>query len=156
LFGLRGRQTLRAGRLEALELVEGAVIVALAGIDQALEAFEGKGAGDEGVAGRAGIDGRVFLQEDVGGVVPQFGFDAPQAAQAPLVMDEGIDEEPLDGVGRAVLLVVLGGKLGEIAGGFVEHDLMRRVDAVLEGVELGCGLLWGGGVWFGSFHKTST
>jgi hypothetical protein len=33
---------------------------------------------------------------------------------------------------------------GEIFGGFVEHDLVLGADAVLEGVEAGCGLALGG------------
>jgi hypothetical protein len=43
------------------------------------------------------------------------------------------------------VLVVFGGELGEIFGGFVEHDLLSGIDAVLEGVEAGCGLTLGSG-----------
>jgi hypothetical protein len=49
-------------------------------------------------------------------------------------VNEGIDEEALVGIGGAVVFVVFGGKLGEIFGGFVEHDLVLGIDAVLEGV----------------------
>jgi hypothetical protein len=43
-------------------------------------------------------------------------------------------------MGGIVVFVVFGGQLGEIFGGFVEHDLVLGVDAVLEGVDAGCGL----------------
>jgi hypothetical protein len=42
-------------------------------------------------------------------VLPQFGFDAAHAAEAPFTCNERIDEETLAGVGRAVMLVVSGG-----------------------------------------------
>jgi hypothetical protein len=101
--------------------------------------FEFAGGGGEGVAGRAGRGFHIFRQEGVGGGVPELGFGAAHAAEAPLAVDEGIDEETLIGIGGAVVLVVFGGELGETFGGFVEHDLMRGVDAVFPGVETGCG-----------------
>jgi hypothetical protein len=62
LFGLRGGGFGYWGAhgmapchfLEALEFFEGAVVGALQGIDDPLEALEDYGIGGEGVAGRAG------------------------------------------------------------------------------------------------------
>ena len=70
---------------------------------------------------------------------PEIGFDAAQTAETPFVVDHGIDEETLVGVGRAVEFMVFGGQLGEIFGGFCEHDLLLGMDAVLQGVEAGLG-----------------
>ena len=66
---------------------------------------------------------------------------------APFVGDERVDEETLFGIGGAVLLVVFGGEAGEIAGGFVEHDLGSGDYAVLCRVVAGYGLGLGG--WAG-------
>ncbi|MGA3238232.1 MAG: hypothetical protein ABSG03_18220 [Bryobacteraceae bacterium] len=110
-----------------------------------LETLEGVGIGGEGVAGSAcqgGLD--IFYQAGVVGVVPEIGFDAACAAEAPFVVDERVDQEALIGVGGAVVFVVFGGELGEILGFFVEHDLVDGVDAVLESVETGGGLAGGG------------
>jgi len=66
-----------------------------------------------------------------GGMFPENGFNAAHAAEAPFVVDESVDKFALRGTGGAVLLVILGGEFGEIYGGFVEHDLLFGVDAVL-------------------------
>jgi hypothetical protein len=58
-------------------------------------------------------------------------------------VNKRIDEEALGGIGGAVVFVVFGGEIGEIFGGFVEHDLLLSIDAVLEGVVAGCGLARG-------------
>jgi hypothetical protein len=131
---------------EAVQFVEGAVIVALAGVDHPLEALEEVRVGGEGVGGIAGLGFRMLGEEGVGGVLPEDGFDAAHAAEAPLVCNERIDEETLVGIGGAVVFVVFGGELGEIAGGFVEHDLVNGDDAVLHGVVAGCGLALSGAV----------
>ena len=122
------------------------MIVALAAVDHPLEALEVAGVGGEGVGGVAGLRFRMLGKEGVSGVFPEDGFDAAHAAEAPFVVNEGIDEEALVGIGGAVVLVVFGGESGEIAGGFVEHDLMNGDDAVLHGVVAGCGLALGGAV----------
>jgi hypothetical protein len=131
--------------LEALQFFEGAVPGALKGIDDPLEALKDAGIGGEGVAGSAG-DGcvEIFYDKEVGGALPELGFDAAGAAEAPLVVNQSIDEEALVGIGGAVVFVVFGGELGEIFGFFVEHDLVNGVDAVLQGVEPGYGLARGG------------
>jgi hypothetical protein len=126
--------------LLVLQFFEGAVIVALAAVDHPLEALEVAGVGGEGVGGIAGLRFGMLGKEGVGGVFPENGFDAAHAAEAPFVVNEGIDEEALVGIGGAVVLVEFGGEIGEILGGFVEHDLLLGIDAVLEGVEAGRGL----------------
>ena len=107
--------------------------------------FIAAGIGGEGVAGSAGRgDLDIFYQEGVAGGLPERGFDAANAADTPFVVHESVDEEALIGIGGVVMFVVFGGELGEILGGFVEHDLVNGVDAVLQGVESGCGLSRGG------------
>jgi hypothetical protein len=91
-------------------------------------ALEVAGAGGEGVGGIAGFRFRMLGEEGIGGVLPENGFDAAHAVEAPFVVNEGIDEEALVGIGGAVVFVIFGGELGEIFGGFVEHDLVFGVD----------------------------
>ena len=130
--------------LSGLQFFHGAMIVALTGIDDALEALE-RGAGSgEGLARGGGLGFGTCFQKGVDGSLPQIGFDAAQAAEAPFVVDEGIDEETLVGIGRAIEFVVFGSEFGEILGGFGEHDLLFGVDAVLQSVEAGVGLALGG------------
>ena len=126
-----------------LEILAGVAIVALAGIHDALEAFEGGAAAGEGVAGPALLD-FVRIHEELAGGAPEFGFDATETAEAPFVVDHGIDEETFIGVGGAVEFVVFGGEFGEIFGGFGEHDLMLGMDAVLQGVEARIGFAFDG------------
>ena len=126
-----------------LQLLEGAVVGALAGIDDSLEALKRGRGGVEGVAGSAGWGFRILCEERVGGVVPQFGFDAAETAEAPFICNERVDEEALIGVGGGVVFVVFGGELGEIFGFFVEHDLGGGEDAVLQGVVAGRGFACG-------------
>ena len=122
-------------RLGLLEFLAGAVKAALTGIDDALEAIEGRSASSEGVAKVSRCDFGVFLQEEIVGGAPEVGFDAAQTADTPLAADHGVDEETLIGVSRAVKFVKFGGKFSEILGGFGEHDLLFGVNAVLQGVE---------------------
>jgi hypothetical protein len=92
-----------------LQFLEGAVVAALAGTDGPLEAIES-------------------------GDVPEVGIGAAEAAKAPIVVDQGVDGETLEGVGGAEELAVLGFEYGEIRGfGELEFGL----GAVLGGVEAG-------------------
>ena len=86
----------------------------------------------------------MVCQEGVGGVLPELGFDAAQAAEAPFVVNQRVDKEALIGVGGVVMFVVFGGELGEIFGFFVEHDLGGGEDAVLQRVVAGRGFSCGG------------
>jgi hypothetical protein len=62
--------------LGGLELLAGLVVVTLAGIHDPLEAFEGRAAGFEGVAGRRLSNFRIVIYEKVVGGPPKVGFDA--------------------------------------------------------------------------------
>ena len=137
---MRGGLGLVANGLRLLQIFAGVAIVALAGIDDPLEAFEGGAAGGESVAMVGLFDFSILLQEKVVGGQPEVGFDAAQAAETPFVVDHGVDQETLVGVGGAVEFVVFGGEFSEIFGRFGEHDLLLSMDAVLEGVETGLGL----------------
>ena len=108
--------------------------------DDPLEALESGGIGGEGVAGSTGRgDFDIFYYDEAVGALPEHGFDAAHAAEAPFVVNEGVDEEGLAGIGGAVVCVVTGGQLGEILGFFIEHNPVNGEDAVLEGVETGYG-----------------
>jgi hypothetical protein len=96
--------------LEVLEFFEGAMPGSLAGVYDPLEALEDAGIGGEGVAGSAGCGSvDIFNYEEVVGGLPEFGLDAAGAAEAPFVVNQGIDEEALVGIGGAVMFVVFGG-----------------------------------------------
>jgi len=70
--------------LEAAEFAEGVVVVALGGIDAALEAGE-----DVAVIGEDFAEGDI---EDVPGVFEELGVDGAESAEEPLGIDEGVDE----------------------------------------------------------------
>ena len=127
------------------EFLQSAVVILFASIDDALEALELGGYADESFGGIAALPFGVLGEVGVGGVLPENGFDAAHAAETPFVVNERIDEFTLGGIGRSVVLVILGGEFGEIFGVFVEHDLLFGVDAVLKGVETGFGFCLGGG-----------
>jgi hypothetical protein len=129
------------------------VVCAFAGIDDALEALEDGSCGREGVAGGGSLHFRVLIQVGVDSSLPEFGFHAAEAAEAPFIVYKGVDEEALGGIGRAVLFVKFNGKFGEIFGGFVEHDLALGVDAVLQSVVSGFGLAFGTGGGRGTFVR---
>ena len=105
--------------LQALELVEGIVVMALGHVDAALEA-------GELVAGFAEGDGEVDVEDTAGGVgealLPELGFDAAEAAEEPFGIDEGVDEHALFGGGGVESVVILVGEGFEAAGGFVLDD----------------------------------
>ena len=103
--------------MEAVQFFEAAMIGALAGIDDSLEALEFGGIGGEGIAGSAFQgDFDIFYNEGVVGAIPEVGFDAAHAAEAPFVVNQSVDEEALAGIGRVVMLMVFGGELGEVFG----------------------------------------
>jgi len=121
------------------------VVVALAGIDDALEALKGGGIGGEGVAASTFQgDFDIFYYKGIVGAIPEVGLDTAHAAEAPFVVNESIYELDAMGIGTAVVLVIFCGELGEVLGFFVEHDLVDGVNAVLQGVEAGYGLACGG------------
>src|ERR1700684_136611 len=88
-----------------------------------------------GVGGKGGADSDandLAVVKNAGGVVlPERGFGVQEAAWAPFAVAERIDERLLGRVGRVILLLELGGEIGEILGGFVEDDRGFGVDAEL-------------------------
>jgi len=130
--------------LQALQLLEGAVIVALAGIDCPLVAHELAGSSGKGFAGCDNAAWALLFKELVADLFPNFGFGAAHAAEAPFVLNEGFDEGVFGGIGREVLLVVFGGEVGKAFGGFLERNQGMGADAGLEGLGAGCRLALGG------------
>jgi hypothetical protein len=146
--------------LEALEFAEGVAVVALGGIDHALEAGEGAVGVAEGVAERG------FLAEFVGGVHmvdEDLGFGGGEAAEGPRGADEDIDEVALLGDSGAEALEVLAAKGVEMAGVFTGNDEGLGVDAGFQGIHGGTGFArsgaWSrgtvgmGAIGAGCFHK---
>ena len=88
--------------LEAAELVEGVVVVALGGVDAALETGELAGVLGEDVA-----EGDVL---DVDDALPQLGLNGSEAAEEPLAIDEGVDEHALLGGGGAEAVEIFAGE----------------------------------------------
>jgi hypothetical protein len=122
--------------LEAAELLEGVVVVALGGVDAALETGELVGVLGEDVA-----EGDVV---DVDDALPELGFDGTEAAEEPLAVDEGVDEHALLGGGGAEAVVIFAGEFLEGGGEFAADELGLGVDAGLEGIHGGAGLALGG------------
>jgi hypothetical protein len=141
--------------LQASEFLEGALIIALGGVHAVLEAGESLachiiGSASErqevliAVAGSAGL----------GIPVPELGFDAAEAAEGPLGVDEDVDEAALlGGVGEEAVVVV-GGEGFEVGGIFAGDDLRGGVDAGFDGVEAGGGFA-GGGAGSGGFLRVT-
>ena len=150
--GARGRGPGAGGGLrlavfgfEALEFFEGAVVVAAGGIDAALEAGEGVCAAAEGLASGAvlfrGPGILHFAFEDL-------GIDSAKAAEQPLVIDEGIDEEAFFGGGGLPTLLVFGGEGFEVGWILAADDLRFGVNAGFGGIETRDGLALDG-AWTG-------
>ena len=120
-----------AGGLDLLQLVKGVAVRAPGGIDAALEALEGPAAVGEGVA-----EGGIFVGiKEVGdGVFPNLGFDSGEAAELPVVADEGVDEEPLFGRGGLEAVEILGGEGVEVPGLLAGDDFGLGVDAGFQGI----------------------
>jgi hypothetical protein len=127
--------------LEAGEFLEGALEVALEGIEAALETGEGFVAGVEGAAEAGGV-GAVLVFLDV--VIPEAGFGAAEAAEDPLGMDGDVEEGLLAGGIGVVAGVEGGGEALEIGLAFADDDLGLGVEAGGEGVPAGVGTAGGG------------
>jgi hypothetical protein len=133
--GVRGRIGRDGVALEALQLSESAVIGALGGIDAALEPGEG--------VERAAVDfsERHLSLGALGELVgPELGFDAVEAAQLPIRLDQGVNEKAFQGGGRLELLVISAGECFKLSGIFAGDDLGVGVDAGREGIKAGDGL----------------
>jgi hypothetical protein len=123
--------------LEAFEFAEGIAVIALGGVNHALEAGEGAVGVAEGVAERG------FLVEFVGGVHvvdEDLGFSGGEAAEGPGGADEDIDEVALLGEGGVEALEVLVEKGVELGLVFAGDDEGLGVDAGFQGIHGGTGL----------------
>ena len=123
------------GGLEAFELVEGVAVIALGGVDAALEAGE-----DFGILAESFVEG---LFVDVG-FLPELGFDFAEAAEEPFGIDEDIELGALGGGGGAVAVVIFGGEGFELGDGFAGDGVGAGIDSSFEGVHGGAGLAFGG------------
>jgi hypothetical protein len=150
-FARRGGRGIRLAALgiQVLEFFEGAVVVAVGGIDAALEAGELLATTAEGHAQemlRVRFPDFRFLHF----AVPELGFGLAEAAEEPLAIDEGIDQEALLRGGGLPTLPVFGGEGLEFGRVLAADDLRFGVNAGLGGVEAGDGLAldgaWAGGV----------
>jgi hypothetical protein len=117
---------LRAGGLEAGEFLEGALEIALEGIEAALEAGEGSIVAIEGAAEASGAVAVVVIVDEV---IPDGGFGAAEAAEEPLGMDGDVEDGLLlRGIGL-VAGVEGGGEVLEIGLAFADDDLGLGVEA---------------------------
>jgi len=141
--------------LQALEILEGTLIVALGGGDAVLEAGEDLAAiVVEGAA--EGVE--IFRDGGFAGLgvpVPELGFTAAETAEGPLGVDEDIDEAALFGGVGVEAVVVACGEGFEIGGVFVADGFRLGVDAGAEGVLTGGGFT-GGGAGAGGLLRIAT
>jgi hypothetical protein len=133
------------GRLETAEFLEGAVVVAVGGVNAALESGEGLAVGRERFAEGGGSFG-VPAVHALEGVLPELGLGETEASLEPVAGDQSVDQGALFRGGGLVAVVVFGGEGGEGCWVFAADDLGVRVDAGLEGVHTGDGFArWGAG-----------
>jgi hypothetical protein len=126
---------------KVLQGFEGAVVVAVGGIDGALQPNEGLLAESEAIGkGEDVIVGDVL----VGGALPELGAADAVTAELPFAGDQGIDQAALFGGGGSETLMVFGGKLVERGAVFAGDALGTSIDTVLESIEAGSGLAGGG------------
>jgi hypothetical protein len=83
-----------------LGIYSGAMISALAGINEPLEALEGDAGSHGGVSEITGRRFHIFTQEGAGRLFPETGLHPAHATEAPFVSDEGAYEETLCGIGQ--------------------------------------------------------
>jgi hypothetical protein len=115
--------------------------------------------GGEGVAAAAsvgpglGVEGPVVEELELVG--PEVGFDGAEAADLPLVVDEGVHQVALAGGDGVELGVVLSGEMGEGLGVFAADDVGLGVNAGFQGIHAGDGLA-GLGARAGGFQRILT
>jgi hypothetical protein len=132
------------------------VIIALAGIDGSLVAEELVGGGGKSLAGGDNASWALLGKDLVADPIPDLNLGTAQAAEAPFIVDEGVDESALGGIGREMVLVILSGEQGEAFSGLVPYDQgLVALDAAFDG-------RWAGAFWsvaavgrelFDSCHK---
>ena len=124
--GLGRWQRLGTGGTQTFELAERTLVRALGRVDAALETNEGAIAAGEGVAeGRVLVEGKSRIHL----VFPNLGVGFGEAAELPVVTDEGIDIEALFGGGGAEAFEIFGG--GDEGTAVTDSDLEIRSDAQL-------------------------
>ena len=110
--------------------MEGVAVVALSGVNAALEAGEVVAVVAEGL-GESDFENRIL---------PHLALDSAETAEEPFAIDESIDEHSLLGGGGAEALVVVVGELFELRDGFAGDGLGSGIDAGFEGVHGAAGL----------------
>ena len=127
--------------LEALQVVQGAVPGALGRIGAALEEREVFFGAHKVQAFGVGAVAHVLV---IGVVVPDLGVGERIAAQEPVGVNEGGDEEGLFGSGGVPAQEVSVGEGTEFGGVFAGDDLGSGVEAGFQGIGTGGGLAPGG------------
>ena len=130
------------------------MVVAAGGIDAALEAGKLLGTAGKGLAQEA-FRFRLPDVQFLHFALPELGFGLAEAAEEPLAIDEGIDQEALLGGGGLPTLLVFGGEGLELGRVLAADDLRFGVNAGLNGVEAGDGLALDG-AWAGGFLCVET
>lgn len=124
------------GYFKGAEFGEAAEVVALDGIDAALEAVvDLVTVIDQAAFGEVRI-GKSFVVLEF----PKLGLATAQAAEHPLAIDQDIDDHAALGSGRVVALAVFGEESQEVGGIFTGDDFGLGVNAGFQGVEAGDGL----------------
>jgi hypothetical protein len=127
--------------LESREVLQGAVVGAVEGVEAGLEAVEVFGeliVDGEWMGGLFGF-GNAVAVKGVVDLFPKVGFDAAEAAETPFGVDEDIDEGALFGGDGLEALKVLVDEVVEVLVVFVEDDEGVGVDAGFEGILAGGG-----------------
>jgi hypothetical protein len=147
-----GRLRLEAFGLEAPQVHEGLALQAAGVIDAALEAGLGNVRVIEGLADGTVGAGVVGVFD---GVDHELGIDSVEAAEAPGVADDVIDQEAFDfGLGLATLVEPCG-EGGEIGGILAGDDGRPGIDSRLQSVHAGGGLTLGGAGAGGKLRVTA-
>jgi len=77
---------------------------------------------------------------DIEDTLVELGLDGAEAAEEPVAIDEGVDEEALVGGGGVEAGVVFADEFLEGSPGFAADELSFGVDAGFEGIHGGAGL----------------
>ena len=135
-LGLGLRREDGFGLLEAFELGDGEIEVALGGVNEALEAADVVADGEEGLA-ELGLG--VGLEEVGDFVEPDLGRDPGEAAEHPDGVDGTVEEVALSGGEGLIAEVVLAGEVLMVGEVFARDDLGLGVDAGFQGILGGAG-----------------
>ena len=132
-------------RLETLKLAEGVTVVALGGVDAALESRE-----------VVAVVAKSFGEGDFENrILPHLALDSAEAAEEPFAIDEGVDEHALFGGGGTETLIVFVGEFFEMSDGFAGDGLGSGIDAGFEGIHGSAGLALDG-AGSGGFLRVET